>query len=397
MHMENKRLHYLLDKYVLSTLSLSEEKELFTLLDSNVYDEQVNEYLRASWPQMSQGQELTADSSQKILAAITGEHTEALLVKRSFSKKYWSVAAAAILLIASFGLYKFYTITDEPVQIAQKKLPSKYTNDVAAGTNGAILKLADGSIVVLDSIPNGTVSTQGSMNLVKDGSTLNYVQTNNTIANTAGFNTIETPNGRQFSLMLGDGTKVWLNAASSIHFPVNFSGDERKVEITGEAYFEVAKNKHKPFKVSANGSEVEVLGTHFNVNSYADENTLNTTLLEGSVKVSHAGNNALLTPGQQAQVNLKGSISKINHVNITEVVAWKNNAFSFNNTDLKKLMRQLSRWYDVEIVYKNESADPVRFNGEISRSVTLSNVLKMLELTGEVSFSIEGKRIIVSS
>lgn len=189
---------------------------------------------------------------------------------------------------------------------------------------------------------------------------------------------------------------MWLNAASSIHFPVVFDGDERRVEITGEVYFEVAKNKQKPFRVAVNGTTVEVLGTHFNINSYTDEATINTTLLEGSVKITKGNNQKILIPGQQAQVDEKGGVRMVNNINTGEVVAWKDNFFSFNNTDIKKLMRQLSRWYDVEIIFKGESDESVTFNGDISRTVNLSTVLKMLELTGEVNFSIEGKKIIVN-
>ncbi|HKZ67792.1 MAG TPA: FecR domain-containing protein, partial [Chitinophagaceae bacterium] len=189
---------------------------------------------------------------------------------------------------------------------------------------------------------------------------------------------------------------VWLNAASSIHFPVVFDGDERRVDITGEAYFEVAKNKQKPFRVEVNGTIVEVLGTHFNINSYADEASINTTLLEGSVRVIKDNDQKILSPGQQAQVNTKGELRSVKGVDTGEVVAWKNNFFSFNNTDIKRLMRQLSRWYDVDIVFKAENTEAVTFNGDISRTVNLSTVLKMLELTGEVSFSIEGKKIIVN-
>ena len=194
--------------------------------------------------------------------------------------------------------------------------------------------------------------------------------------------------------MLEDGTKVWLNAESSIRFPAAFDKKERAVEITGEAYFEVAKNANRPFTVSVNGMQVQVLGTHFNINSYSDESAINTTLLEGSVKVIKNKEMKMLVPGQQAHLENNGDLSVVKNINTSEIVAWKNELFSFHDTDLKNLMRQLSRWYDVEIVLPQNTA-AITFNGKISRKANLSDVLKMLELTDEVAFTIEGKKVIV--
>jgi ferric-dicitrate binding protein FerR (iron transport regulator) len=193
--------------------------------------------------------------------------------------------------------------------------------------------------------------------------------------------------------MLSDGSKVWLNAASSLRFPASFAGKERKVELLGEAYFEVAKNAAMPFKVKVNGMEVEVLGTHFNINSYENESTVRTTLLEGSVKINNNNSSSLLKPGQQAQVNKAGEIKIINNVDVEEAIAWKEGKFQFDRADIHDIMRQLARWYDVDVEYKGSVSS--HFGGTISRDVNLSQVLNMLHLTGEVKFQIEDRKVIV--
>jgi ferric-dicitrate binding protein FerR (iron transport regulator) len=208
------------------------------------------------------------------------------------------------------------------------------------------------------------------------------------------YNTLSTPRGGQYQLILQDGTKVWLNSSSSIHFPTTFRGRERKVAITGEAYFEVAKNSAMPFKITVKDVEVRVLGTHFNIMAYDDENSINTTLLEGSVKISKGSSNKMLAPGEESIVNKNGDINVI-VADIEEVMAWKNGWFQFNAADIQKVMRQISRWYDVEIVY--EGKIPIsHFSGMISRGNNISQVLAILK-AGGVQLKIEGRKIIVLS
>ena len=398
--MKNKRLEYFLNSYLAKTITAAEENEMFILLSDNANDKQVKEYMDHLWDKTNAGHQLNEERSQKILSHIFNEQqVNVVSINNGPRSKRWMWAAASIaLLVSTVSIYYLLNkgVTSKTITSTERP-SSKYKNDVQPGSNGAILKLADGSTIVLDSVSNGTLSKQGNILVIKNGGSLNYIQGNGNATSNEGFNIIETPKGKQFEIALEDGTKVWLNAASSIRFPVIFDSKERRVEITGEAYFEVTQNANKPFRVAVNGTTVEVLGTHFNINSYNDEASLNTTLLEGSVKVMRGSNTIMLSPGQQAQVNKNGAIAKLQHVNTVQVVAWKNNSFSFNNTDLKQLMRQLARWYDVDIEYKNDNSEPVKFNGDISRTVTLSNVLKMLELTGEVSFGIEGKKIIVST
>ncbi len=212
---------------------------------------------------------------------------------------------------------------------------------------------------------------------------------------------MSTPRGGQYSLILPDGSKVWLNAISSIRYPTAFKNSERNVEITGEAYFEVAKDPLHPFKVSVRSAlskentEVEVLGTHFNINAYSDEPLTNTTLLEGSVKVTRAAGSVMIKPGQQAQISNDGIINLVPDVNIAEVMAWKDGHFIFRDTDLKTIMRQIMRWYDVEVKYEG-NVPPRYFTADISRNKTLSGVLKILELSN-IHFKLEGRTLTVFS
>jgi ferric-dicitrate binding protein FerR (iron transport regulator) len=367
------------------------------MLDSGQYEEQVKEYMDEKWNNVPSYTSVSNEQSDKIFSSILAHQQAKVLPVYHTGRnrnKIW-IAASIITVVLAAGLLLLLRRPVTGKSALTSSVGLKYGNDILPGMDGAILKLADGSTIVLDSSADGSLSHQGSMMIIKKGGSLSYVQDKEGGNTNPVFNSIETPRGRQFHLVLEDGTGVWLNAASSIRFPVTFTGDERKVEVTGEAYFEVAKNKQKPFRVAVNGSIVEVLGTHFNINSYNDEETISTTLLEGSVRVVKGNNQQVISPGQQAQVTGAGNIQIEKKVNLGEVMAWKDNLFAFNNTDIKKLMRQLSRWYDVEIVFKNNITEPLSFNGDISRTATLSTVLKMLELTGEVRFTIEGKKITV--
>lgn len=268
----------------------------------------------------------------------------------------------------------------------------RFKDDVAPGGDKAILTLADGSTVVLDDAQNGTLAQQGSSKVIKLGGKLVYDPANKNSKEIV-YNTITTPNGGQYQLELPDGSLVWLNATSSIHFPTSFAGKERRVEITGEAYFEIAKNRDMPFIVTVNNAEVQVLGTHFNVNAYNDEENVKTTLLEGSVKFVSGDNINMLKPGQQSQLTNNGLIKLVSNVDVEEVVAWKNGMFDFENAGIETVMRQLARWYDVEIEYNGKTDD--LFIAEMRRNIKLSDALKALELTGKVKFDIQGKKIIV--
>ena len=268
----------------------------------------------------------------------------------------------------------------------------RFKNDVSPGGDKATLTLADGSTIVLDEAQNGTLVQQGNSKVIKLGGKLSYDQINKNPKEIV-YNTIATPNGGQYQLELPDGSQVWLNATSSIHFPTAFVGKERKIEITGEAYFEIAKDRNMPFIVTVNNAEVQVLGTHFNINAYNDEDNLKTTLLEGSVRFVNGDNINFLKPGQQSQLTKNGTVKVVSDVNVEEVIAWKNGLFAFENASIETVMRQLSRWYNVDIEYKGKTDD--LFIAEMRRNIKLSDALKALELTGKLKFEIDGRKIVV--
>lgn len=317
-------------------------------------------------------------------------------------KRRWqNVPAAAVLLILfAAGIYLLMNQNSSNQNFVQTSVaPPVPVKDIAPGGNKALLTLADGSMVVLDSAANGTITTQGNISVQKlANGAIEYQLDGKTITenDAAFYNTISTPRGGQYQVTLSDGTKVWLNAASSIRFPVFFIGSERRVQITGEAYFEVAKENYKPFKVSAAGSEVEVFGTHFNINAYDDEPGIKTTLIEGKVKVSDTktNKNAFLDPGQQSALDKNGKLTVINNADTEEALAWKNGRFQFNSADVKTILRQISRWYDVDVEYRGNVN--LHFTGQLTRNDYVSKVFEKLALTGEVNFKIEGKKIIVS-
>ncbi|SMC67820.1 FecR family protein [Pedobacter africanus] len=305
-------------------------------------------------------------------------------IAQARSLKLWPsiAAAAAIILVAGAGL--FYYVKGPSNEITGL---SRH-NDIAPGSNKAVLTLGNGHQITLTDAQNGALATEDDAIIRKtaDGQLVyRGAAVNDT---TAVYNTISIPKGGQYTLSLSDGTKVVLNAASSLKYPIRFKGASRTVELTGEGYFEVAHNQAKPFKVISRGQIVEVLGTHFNVNAYADEPGIRTTLLEGSVDV----NGTILKPNQQSVLS-DDNIIRVRTVDVDDAVAWKDGLFKFDHTDIKTLMRQISRWYDVEVAYEPGIKDE-QFYGKIERSYTLSEVLKVLEL-GKVHFRVEGRKIIV--
>jgi ferric-dicitrate binding protein FerR (iron transport regulator) len=357
-------------------------------------------------------QQLAERIKMRLFATISHQDEPAIAMQR----RKWQIpaAAAVIIILLSAGTYFMLSSKSSKQAIVKTEgTKPQLNNDIAPGGNKAVLTLADGSTIILDSASNGTISQQGNIKVQKlDNGLLAYTVNGQQVTeNDAAFNnTISTPRGGQYQVTLADGTKVWLNAASSIRFPVLFTGKERKVEITGEAYFEVASLSPKgeqgkmPFIVKivsplGDRGEIEVLGTHFNVNAYADEASIKTTLLEGLVKVSvpaSAGNqpSRFLQPGQQAGINKEGKINVLNNADTEETVAWMHGHFQFKSADLKTILRQIARWYDVDVEYKGNV--DMHFTGQLAKNENASNVFEKLALTGEVHFKIDGKRIIVS-
>ena len=304
--------------------------------------------------------------------------------------------AAAVLITFIAGYVVFLTLgKNEKKNLSNSNVPSpSLENEAFPGTNKAILTLSDGSTISLDDAGNGQLAEQGGTEIAKlaDGQVVYNIK--NARSAEVLFNTLATPRGGQFKLTLPDGSDVWLNSSSSIKYPTAFAGHERKVEISGEAYFEIAHNASKPFLIDVNGLEVRVLGTHFNINAYADESSVKTTLLQGSVRLTKADAIATLKPGQQAELGNYGNIKLVDNVDLDRVVAWKNGYFSFDRADLQTVMRQLARWYDVDISYEGKIPERL-FGGKISRNSNASEVLKILRET-KVNFRIEGKKIIVT-
>lgn len=316
----------------------------------------------------------------------------------SFIRGNWFrvAAAASVLLLLSAAAFLWINNRHKP---AAQQGTLATVQDLAPGSQKAILILADNTTIDLDSAGSGTIARQGASHVVKtDKGAISYLRDEaNGNSQTVSYNQLVTPRGAQYKLVLPDGSTVWLNAASSIKYPTSFTGNERRVEMTGEAYFEIAKQTAPggkgriPFIVEVDGTQVEVLGTHFNVNAYSDEPVIKTTLLEGIVKVVKGGNSALLKPGQQAQV--KGTSINTIAADTDLEMAWVNGLFQFKKANVKSIMRQVSRWYNVEIEY---SGDPTStFSGTIPRSVNASKLFALLEATGNVHFKIADNKVTV--
>jgi len=383
--LSESRLFYLFKGYIGGSLTEIETAELsdwaeLSLENRKVLDDLVNEgYIEAG---------IKNQQAFNIEAALLRIKKEERLEKGRPAYKFFKyiTIAASLFLVCLLGFYFYQKKVDTSGLLTVRKA-------IHTGGNNAILTLASGETIVLNSAKNGRVAIQGNavVNKTKEGQ-LVYVPGG--VPDAIAYNTITTPRGGEYELTLSDGSRVWLNAASSIRYPTVFTGDKRAVEITGEVYLEVAKMKNRPFIVSSKDQQVEVLGTHFNINAYSDEPLTKTTLLEGRVKVSvpQVRHSVLLSPNQQALSS--GQELKVATANVEEVVAWKNGYFRFNNDDIHSVMRKLSRWYDFEFVFDG-SLPNEGYNGTISRYKNINQVLAMLEYSNAIHFKIEGRRVTV--
>jgi transmembrane sensor len=415
--MSPERLNYLIDRFFSDTCTKEERQELASVIDHPAdSDEPLRTALEKAWMQHEPGDLLMPDEmSGRILQSLNlpghavelGPRPVALPVRPRLTflrgNKKWWMAAAAALLVGS-GLYLLAPLSrNAAAPIAGKRAVPV---DFAPGGNRASLTLGNGQKIMLDSANNGILAKQGSSTITKlSNGQLAYTTTNATSGSSAVpgssvdpaaplYNTMSTPAGGKYELTLPDGSRVWLNASSSITYPVAFAGNERQVEITGEAYFEVTKIKAMPFRVVARNTSVYVLGTSFNINAYSDENNISTTLVEGAVKIGSDKQQRVLAPGQQGRINADGNIDWITHADVEQAVAWKNGIFSFHDADIRTLMRQLSRWYDVEVTY--EGAMPTGdFSGEIGRGLTLTQVLNGLSQEKVHYKIVEGNKIVI--
>jgi transmembrane sensor len=310
-------------------------------------------------------------------------------------KRMWpqlAVAASIVLCLSAIGYFLLKSPAEQP-------LVTLKTHDIPPGSNKATLTLANGQQIVLSGTGTGIIAKQGNTTISKtnEGKVL-YQAANDNHSDAVLNNTVRTPRGGQYQVILADGTNVWLNAASSITYPNQFEGNDRTVEITGEAYFEVAHNAEKPFRVKSRGQTIEVLGTHFNVNAYDDENTIKTTLLEGKVLITAGGHQAFLQPGQQSQVALEGKAGVLKSIQNTDVdaaIAWKNGLFQFDKADIRTVMRRLSRWYDVDVVFKGNIQER-EISGSMHRNLSAAEALEILSFEN-VHFTIDGNKIIVTN
>ena len=401
---ETDRLIYLLEARVFEQISPEEAAELYVWGDLNPGNRQFLEEFGSLEQLIEILQKRKPIDTEAALLRVKVQNTR-VRPNRSIgviSLHWWKYAAAAVVLLLSLS---YWFVRQRP----QERLVSQsVTSEINPGGNKAMLTLSDGRVINLDEARMGTVAEQVGMKINKTSEGQLVYQAGKSVNGPAGvwdFNKISTPRAGQYKVNLPDGTRVWLNALSSIRFPAVFGPDERRVEMTGEAYFEVAKSQradHRlvPFRVVSKGQLIEVTGTHFNVNAYQDERAITTTLLEGSVKVlqtmggRHPG--VRLKPGEQSVIEADKLIS-VRRMDPEGAVAWKDGYFRYNKTDIGEVMRQMSRWYDIDVYYQDKIMPTDRFTGFVSRSVTLGNALKMLEEVGSVKFTIEGKKVLVKS
>jgi len=308
--------------------------------------------------------------------------------------RYFSYAA--VLLAIAIGVYLWRSTLPNHSDLYSESQAQRFRNDIPAAQDGAVLTLADGRQVILDDT-SGTIAKENGVIIVKRGRELVYEVQPVTDGFPGFYNTVTTSKGRYVSLTLADGSRVWLNAASHIRYPVRFSAKERRVEVSGEAYFEVASDKKRPFvviyRVGNRENSVEVLGTHFNIRAYEEESRGSVTLVEGAVRVKTGIAACQLQPGQQALENEDGKLSVVTDANIEKAVGWKEGLFVFDKTSIQEIMRELARWYDVEVEYAQPLEKSYHFM--IGRDQSLSKILNIMETTGDVKFIIEGKKITV--
>ncbi len=396
----------LLNRFLNNDCSDLEKQEVEAWLLNPNNDELISKWMAEHWDNTNAIENTTNENLnytriRAIIQARIGLHRNsdrknAKVVILDFiknNKPFRYVAAAAIIFSFITNLYFLFSNNrnaERGITGTEKRVSPP---DIAPpNSTNAVLTLANGQKIQLDSVGKGILATEGTVKVAKN-ELGEIVYSESAKTNSISYNTMSLPKGsKPIRLVLSDGSLVWLNAASSVTFPTAFIGSERKVSITGEAYFEVAHNASKPFYVSHDDITVRVLGTHFNVNTYQDERNIKVTLLEGSVNVSKGNNSARLKPGEQAVV-AKDKIGLITNIDLEEVMSWKNGQFYFKGTELKSIMRQIEKYYNVEVEFKDDIND--EFYAKMERNINVSEFLKKLELTNIVHFKIEGNKITV--
>lgn len=401
MSIPKARIIELLIKHLRDELSETESLELKNWVAESNHNRETLEYFMTS--ESFRNTMRSVNSSHKRGLQRIREHIsasaeidEGMLTRRRKILVYKFVTAASIIaVVAVMVLYLWTTKERKPAAVAgNAKQEQRFKNDIPAPSGSkTLLTLGDGSKIVLDEAKNGNLTSQGNIQVVKKNGLLTYVTTKNIVSSEVLYNTLETKKGGFFRLSLPDGSQVFLNAASSITYPTAFTGKERKVTVKGEAYFEVSKDPSMKFVVEANGVVTEVLGTRFNVNAYRDNGLASVTLLEGAIRVGNDEHSAMLQPGQQAQLGKNEEIKITRQADIEQVMAWKNGVFRMRGTDIQAIMKEVERWYDVEIMFESKISQT--FTGTISRKEPVSKLLKLLEMTDAVRFTIDGRKITV--
>lgn len=380
--MKASRFAHLFQRYQSGTATPEEEKEFLGLVAAAGQDDALKQAIDGMLENEPEAADkMPAESADRVMEAILAESAPRRTRTRYLA---WGAVAAGLLLLLGIGalLRQQRGARPENANIARSV--------IAPGKDRAVLVLDDGREIDLDSSGNGAIGIQQGLQAQVSGNALQY---DTTASEQPTINTIRTPRGGQFRVVLPDGSRVWLNAASSIRFPTVFNAKERRVSVEGEVYFEVASRPHQPFIVQADDRQVQVTGTRFNVMAYADESAIETTLLEGGVRVSGRGQEALLTPGLQAVMTRTESGINVRKADTDRVIAWKEGRFEFRG-NIRGIMRQIARWYDVEVVYKGDT-EGRNFGGAISRTENIEDVLKMLEITGSIHFEINNNTVTV--
>ena len=385
----------LINRYLNNECSPEELLKLYDILKVSDSDRLLLKQIKSSFDQaMLEPTEKDLPAwSERVRELITIETQKSVQSARLY--KIWLPRVAASILVVSVCLFLSQLTSKSPIN--SPVLAVKTSSPVKALSGKVLLTLSDGSVIPLDEIQNGKIGNQGGTIINKNNGEVIYNAASNSTssAKNVSFNTITTPKGGKYQIVLPDGSKVWLNSEASLHFPTDFRGDKRVVELTGEGYFEIEKNPKMPFFVKLNKMEIEVLGTHFNIMAYDNEASTKTTLLEGAIKMNFHGGSKNLKPGEQAEFNQSSQNLIVRKVNVEEAIAWKNGYFEFVNADVKTIMRQLTRRYDIDVVFEERMLNR-HFTGEIPMELTLTQVLKILDHAG-IKSKINRNKILINT
>ncbi|SHN16499.1 FecR family protein [Chitinophaga sp. CF418] len=376
-----QRIAYLLERYVNKSCSREELDELFAAIGKGDDPETLERFLEESWHADLAAPDIDYEQAYQQIRPVRQPRRALITLKRV------AVAAAFVLVAGAAYWIMARRQVGSRSGLAEQASPAV----IAPGGNKAVLTLADGSVVTLDSTGKQVIR-QGGIAIQQQNGQLSYG--NQPTDGSVHYNKLTTPRGGQFRVVLPDGTRVWLNSASMLRYPTAFTGKDRVVELDGQGYFEVAANARQPFKVKVHSMEVQVLGTDFDIMAYRDETSINTTLLTGSIQVKEGSNEQLLRPGQQAVMNNEDHQLTVRTADIRKVTAWKNGLFVFNNMALPAILREVARWYDVDIVYTTSPGTEL-YGGGIGRNLQLADILALLEGNGYDHFRVEGRKVIV--